>query len=949
MCRAYYTLVILYIITYAHITYSRIDYKEKDNEIRDFISSFITSYDCSLQGRDTREYHQYILENTQDNYTRFEQELKKNSYTIAGRTIIIGYQEGAIPDYYLSLIKSADTIHDEFSLKTPAGWEAVPAHILGCVTGYILRDLTGNISKMCRAGHILPERIGLYDPRATLFAQHAFGDAYLVIEQARRACLVALEKKDPLEIIQVLSVIWKNLYISRVTDGLGRVIAPQDTLFSIAHAQAIINSNYSPVLSTVTVPIMLVTGPDITYPIGLFPFQSTIATVGAQAWADTFIKRVQERSLDKNHQKTAYIFSSFIDGVGKTTFLANILNKISYQDTIEKYEQSDNTSSGQAQVYELPYNAVIIDVPAYMSHSVVKPDGYVYVESQSVIWVTQELLASMHKYLNSCWEDIITRTTFKVGSPEHYYIHNCCISLGQPLSSFKHRDEWRPFEYAGVHWLINSKDRSQLRVLVPLAQAHSKGLKNIITQQMIFTEGLRFPVSYSIFMQNILDILKKYNIKNIEVVDFLSMYPRSSRETIRINYIIQQLQELFGHLFIRDHSFYRSSVNPQELYMVLKKHRSDVVRALLYEASIRAALYIIMRDYQQKNIDHIDSIVSSKQIKEQTLSIYNQHKNYITSLINEKLNTVERELADKYQCDTLLESVVLFDAQQVCSFSQWLSSLYQQVSYQKSYNNQEEQLIFSCSRYCRDKLILTDLALVIRSSWYRAITQILSWDLDEAGNLKPLLSQDYSMPVRVLIDESTDQLLVFENKKFENSHNFLSHSADLGALENSGFSSKTYMGPYCFGYRSDRIRVNRLTDIVQSYCKSKRLEGKKNCFMPTADLKNSLDRAHVWHALIHESLVEFQKLRLHNNKIFQQSNKRSYNLDILKLVIRALVTVESIMRDPRSSIMIRHNNRNDISAAAELFERITLPIYYGVSYHQRIWSNYTTVQLIGLD
>ena len=108
-------------------------------------------------------------------------------------------------------------------------------------------------------------------------------------------------------------------------------------------------------------------------------------------------------------------------------------------------------------------------------------------------------------------------------------------------------------------------------------------------------------------MKNLSDQLVEIGVKKIVFVDFISMYPRTSRENIRVNFLLQQLKYVFGPTFNVDKSFYKGFMQPQELYLLLKKDTQAVVQALIQETGLRLALFVLLqRNTKNSALRHLE-------------------------------------------------------------------------------------------------------------------------------------------------------------------------------------------------------------------------------------------------------------------------------------------------------------------------------------------------------
>jgi hypothetical protein len=239
------------------------------------------------------------------------------------------------------------------------------------MTAYLFKDLN-KVSEKVYPGvepvfeHIDVDSIPIFDDRAEIFQEDAFCESVELMDQAYKSVFKRYMNKDFDGILKDLIKFWEFLYTHDLKTGDNQHGGTQDILFSIEHVRGLVNSG---------VPILkFFTGPDLTYPIEISCKQKKGVTVHAQR----FVQKMVKKLVPINNKKTAYIFCSFVDGVGKSTMLGNIRNWINHGDDIDSFTHVDNTSSQLAELYEFNNNVYIADLPAQISHFTYKPDGFVY-------------------------------------------------------------------------------------------------------------------------------------------------------------------------------------------------------------------------------------------------------------------------------------------------------------------------------------------------------------------------------------------------------------------------------------------------------------------------------------------------------------------------------------------------------------------------------------------
>src|SRR3990167_524626 len=200
------------------------------------------NYDFSSRARDTHEYHSFILGKTREGFTQLETHLANQGFELDGRMVICGYQEDAVPSYYSSSTQAV--IDDEKHKKSTQGWQFAAGNLFGFATGFLLKDVNC-LKKVCDDPifeHSMPDRIGLFDDRASIFHRHAFGHAYDAMMQTQKVISKALIKGTPKEVVRVLKDFWRYLYVHEIEDASQQLIATQDILFSIHYGNYIYGS-----------------------------------------------------------------------------------------------------------------------------------------------------------------------------------------------------------------------------------------------------------------------------------------------------------------------------------------------------------------------------------------------------------------------------------------------------------------------------------------------------------------------------------------------------------------------------------------------------------------------------------------------------------------------------------------------------------------------------------
>ena len=70
----------------------------------------------------------------------------------------------------------------------------------------------------------------------------------------------------------------------------------------------------------------------------------------------------------------------------------------------------------------------------------------------------------------------------------------------------------------------------------------------------------------------------------------------------------------------------------------------------------------------------------------------------------------------------------------------------------------------------------------------------------------------------------------------------------------------------------------------------------------------------------------------------------------IQLFTRFIATLEMVLKDPESDIVVRKNNKKDFKACLKLLEKTTLPKYFGLLSEDSLFDDYDNVEpVIELD
>lgn len=771
-------------------------YNMEDAE--NFISSFVGHYESNPEGRYTHEYHPFLLKHTAGSLMELSSRIKSEGLNIDGRIIILGYEENAIPCYYSDFTRPR--IDDEATLKKRAGWTTKLHNKFGFMTAFLFKDINALSAKYFPNNaaifdhvdfeHLDVDMIPIFDDRATIFQEHAFDGSLDLACQAYGSVAKKYIKQDHFGILRDLTKFWSILYKNALKIGTKQVSGTQDILFSIEHVNGLLISD---------VPLSrFFVGPDLTYPIEISCKQVKGVTVHAQK----FVKKMTSNLVARNGKKTVYIFCSFVDGVGKSTMLGNIKNWMQFGDNVDAYKHVDNTSSQLADLFQYGKDVFIADLPAQISHFTYKPDGYVYTAvenelSASEILNIKSFIKKNKKSFISAYESLVenvgkiikkegyfSSAINDISKPEYWFIKN--LYLLKTINDNK----YVPFSYEGVNYLFDPSNSESIRILKELGNVRSEGLKNVEAEQMLFCFGIRMPLPYETFLSDLVSRLKANGIEEVVFVDFLSMYPRSSRENLRINYVMQQLA-LLNPNFDTQNSFYRDFVNGggQLLSCLINSQTySQFKDALMDETLLRFELFRMIQDYRYNDltglsIEDITQTVKNVFANKTNLPFYEFMKNKVT----EKLDTETSNLEQVYGLSKSFVNIQQLSFNRVHAFSRLLQELFVtcvdnprlsrlwsesgelMLESDESLNDSGScdlllktssgpmvHAIYRFDPECKSDITLTPFLRTLRQNWYAVISNILQASPKSGFAQKIAIEKEFIRVIPYMLDMAKD-------------------------------------------------------------------------------------------------------------------------------------------------------------------------------------------------
>lgn len=986
---------------------------------QEFCQSFISHYECSPEGRYTHEYHPFILEQTSRSLDALEQRLKDSGIELDGRLVIAGYEEDAMPRYYTFFRQPI--IDDEASRKNNGGWSAKLHNMFGFMTAYFFKDCLCSENCSHFFHHINVDSIVLFNKFATVFQKHAFGKQALgFMDRVHEVVCKKILANDVHGVLGELVRFWTFLYENDIKVRDAQLAGTQDILFSVEYAKHLMRSSV-PMLSYYT-------GPDITYPIEVTVKQKKEATKNAQDFAHVFSRHL----LARHEQRTAYVFCSFVDGVGKSTMLGNIKNWLIHGEHVEAFEHVDNSSSQLATLFQYSEKVYIADLPAQVSHFTYKPDGDVFVDARTELSShTYDGVCSWYRdhklMVDQAYDETLAQTKKEVASsgyfapslndrrdPEKAFVRNVVL--------LKKENNWVPFLYEGKHYLINKDQPNQLRCLVPLSSIKSEGLKNIEAQQMLFFDGVRFPYPYEYFLSNFIALLKGSGIERVVFVDFLSMYPRSSRENIRINYLLQQ-QALLDQSFDYWCSFYKDFVSGGELLYCLQDRLGGRLfrQSMTQEALVRMTLYDFIINRTQGDIEGFSVQALTERLGSAIGALNPGVVSELQKMVDKKIHHQIKVLEKDYGLSKLFINVQLSSVGRAVAFSQQLQTFFNTVVYNEQLNTLYERrnALFAGLPECgqglmdrvekdqsgrlikvyykldiqsKDPMLITPFVRMIRANWY-ALFSDLFFNATQPSERRIEIKKLLMRVAPVVLERGEDGFVYvtqhflepWQNKidkrtEYLSNHIFrLRHQAEgaYGEYAREEYRTaweceQTNKALYGFATNPDLQNNNSYfssgddeESILSYFLQNYQKDHGVSTVMPASVLLKETQKdtgRRIW-AFECKSLWETAQ----NNGLYGQSeNKdgkkasrqkksadaRQVNVYVglpedkarVRMIVRLLATLEMVIKDPESNVVVRYGDHDDFKAALKLFEKTILPYYFGVMYQEDLFDDYDRVE-----
>lgn len=894
------------------------------NDIDRFAKSFVEGYCFNPESRFAREYHPYLLDKTQDSVKKLEQHIGGSGFNIKNRLLIMGYEPNAAPAYFDCL--SHATIDDEGAVKTTGGFEFAPGNLFGFLTGYLFKD-TGKSSLV---EHISAEPIELFDDTVSIVQRHTFGKWHDFIVSYQNGIQPHIIANNAPALFKYLTNFWQSIYESECKNVQGSSFATQDILFSLYYVKHLAQS---------AVPIKkLFVGPDLSYPIEVVLRQSSEVTKNAQVFVQRFVKELQP--ID--NKKTAYIFLSFVDGVGKSTLLGNVCNWLEHSNQFDKYTHVSNASSQRATLYSVNEQVVIVDLPAQISHYCAKPDGAVYIDLGFCRDIDEAALMAIYMHIMQQAESL-------KNSNEQRKIE---LAAGaQPQSpedqvlaasnTLEIKSDWCPFELAGKHYVFNINNPTLVRMMVPFDQAHSQGLKIKEPELMIFDKGLNIPMRYGDFLNDLTNQMHAAGVENVVLVDFLSMYPRTSRETIRINYLLQQLKTFYHDEYDIQSSVYRTFSHHHQLYPLFFKQRDQFERTVFLETLLRWVIYDTIKQASVDDIRSLDAQAVRERLQERIKLLYKDDKKTLNTIINQVRTRIDQEAPHIEHCQysSWYEAVSHFSVdrfvqlaemvrsiiatyhpdQSVCSlFNDCAADIVSVADQGRSVvlaNDIKLDLVARLHDHDVDRPLIELLVKQVRSVWYNQLVSLM------VPELHPSCKQVF---VVKKCPDGFYYLLRHIHKEYSANQPRLLHEVQLFGLPFEDDDSEL------------SLMESVMNEIQSDEYYKKHTEELSNMFVATSRVCAFIDERNLWQRL----LAEHRDMRA--------PELINIPYETIRLVVQALATMHFNFKDPKDQIMVRYGNQEDFVAALRLFEQLILPKYLSITTKGQLFDDhYQVAPLVG--
>jgi hypothetical protein len=496
------------------------------------------------------------------------------------------------------------------------------------------------------------------------------------------------------------------------------------------------------------------------------------------------------------------------------------------------------------------------------------------------------------------------------------------------------------------------------------------------------------------------------------MVNFLSMYPRSSRENIRVNYLLQQLSLLYDE-FSLGHSMYGFFVNDAHLLYKLKNDQEGkFLRALQKEALVRLSLYNVMQhndvrtvkgialsrvtellkqqleQFPQTVFQHAAKLAQTKIENEKIVleQVHGRSKNFINVQeldFNEVLALSERlhEVCIKFVTNQRLKVLWKEPGEILGSFAEIEGEVNDKV---KLSDGSWAHLLYVVSANCKDEALLTPIVRQIRLSWYAALLNLMVgdermyvpfiWVKPTQDGKVAIFRREFDALKKPLTTEVERSLIsdfniirpfnmrwgLYKEKPY-----FL--SSELAQTDRKLFAFGCDQTDFEDRWPGLDLQISWLI-----YNKKHKSHQNSEDIMFTSQLWQELSNKYAWRHGFSEAREQakenFKKLaeQKKSDKKKEEQGLDQPNVDAKKevkrnpqadlrlataeqvelgrFVVRALATLEMVIKDPCGEIAVRRNNREDFEAAVKLVEKVVFPTYFTLLFEKDLFNDYHSVQ-----
>ncbi len=285
-------------------------------------------------------------------------------------------------------------------------------------------------------------------------------------------------------------------------------------------------------------------------------------------------------------------------------------------------------------------------------------------------------------------------------------------------------------------------------------------------------------------------------IRNVVFVDFLSMYPRSSRENIRVNYLLQQMA-LLDNSFQPQISLYKDFVSGGELLYVLltEKYFKKIYDAFGLEALVRLELFKLIKNRGKGGLTQVQLPMLTDLLTLNYIQSKEQYTNKLSQLLTKKMKLETGKLEYDYGLSKTFVNIQQFSFDKVMALSDQLQFFFTQNVEHNVINflwqnpgqlntsiplqtegertnsvlladhNRDVKCCFVFHPECKHELILSPFIRSLRACWYASVLNLLAASAE--GKNQFLLDEESYMALPLMIVQGSDSLIYAIQHKYE--------------------------------------------------------------------------------------------------------------------------------------------------------------------------------------